>query len=246
MTKLESVHRMIAQEAQIVVDHEAAQVAADAESRGKDEFLAMLARELGKPLTPIRLAMLTIRGQAERDPAVQQAKDVVERQVESLRQVLDALLDVLQLRREKVELRKQSTTLQTIVTAALESTLGLADARRHRVSVSLPVDPLDLAGGRYLVCARGNSNWVRNARTAGEIVLVRAMRRHRYAVSELSPSLRPPILKAYLDHYATEVQRFFPVPKGSPVEAFNDLAPRYPVFELQPLDETAHGTGASS
>ena len=134
--------RLREQEAQIVVDYEAARVAADAESRGKDEFLAMLARELGKPLTPIRLAMLTIRGQAERDPAVQQAKDVVERQVESLRQVLGALLDVLRLRREKVELRKQSTTLQTIVTAALETTLGLADARRHRVSVSLPVDPL--------------------------------------------------------------------------------------------------------
>ena len=134
--------RLREQEAQIVVDHEAARVAADAESRSKDEFLAMLARELGKPLTPIRLAMLTIRGQAERDPAVQRAKDVVERQVESLRQVLGALLDVLRLRREKVELRKQSTTLQTIVTAALETTLGLADARRHRVSVSLPVDPL--------------------------------------------------------------------------------------------------------
>ena len=134
--------RLREQEAQIVRDHEAARVAADAESRGKDEFLAMLARELGKPLTPIRFAMLTIRGQAERDPAVQRAKDEVERQVESLRHVLAALLDVSLLRREKVELRKQSLTLQTIVTAALENTLGLADARRHRVSVSLPEGPL--------------------------------------------------------------------------------------------------------
>ena len=134
--------RLREQEAQIVRDHEAARVAADAESRGKDEFLAMLARELGKPLTPIRFAMLTIRGQAERDPAVQRARDVVERQVESLRHVLGALLDVSLLRREKMELRKQSLTLQTIVTAALESTLGRADARRHQVSVSLPEDPL--------------------------------------------------------------------------------------------------------
>jgi len=46
----------------------------------------------------------------------------------------------------------------------------------------------------------------------------------------------PPILKAYLDRFASEVQRSFPVPKGSAVEAFNDLAPRYPVFALQPLD----------
>jgi hypothetical protein len=113
-------------------------------------------------------------------------------------------------------------------------------------TLSLPVDPIDLAGQRYLVCARGNSNWVRNARSAGEIVLVRASQRRRYSVSELLPKLRPPILKAYLDRYAREVQRFFPIPKGSPVEAFNDLAPRYPVFELKPLNSTAHGTEAAS
>jgi len=108
-------------------------------------------------------------------------------------------------------------------------------------TISLPVDPLDFDGQRYLVCARGNSNWVRNTRAAGEIALVRALRRRRYAARELAPDMRPPILKAYLDRFATEVQRFFPVPKGSAVEAFNDLAPRYPVFALQPLDETANG-----
>jgi len=108
-------------------------------------------------------------------------------------------------------------------------------------TISLPVDPLDFDGQRYLVCARGNSNWVRNTRAAGEIALVRALRRRRYAARELPPDMRPPILKAYLDRFATEVQRFFPVPKGSAVEAFNDLAPRYPVFALQPLDETANG-----
>jgi deazaflavin-dependent oxidoreductase (nitroreductase family) len=108
--------------------------------------------------------------------------------------------------------------------------------RKSGRTISLPVDPLDLDGQRYLVCARGNSNWVRNVRTAGEITLARAMRRQHYAARELPPDLRPPILRAYLDRFASEVQRFFPVPKGSPVEAFNDLAPRYPVFALQPLD----------
>jgi hypothetical protein len=108
--------------------------------------------------------------------------------------------------------------------------------RKSGRTISLPVDPLDLDGQRYLVCARGNANWVRNARTASEVVLVRAMRRRRYAVGELPSELRPPVLKAYLDRFAVEVQRFFPVPKGSAVEAFNDLAPRYPVLALQPLD----------
>jgi len=42
------------------------------------------------------------------------------------------------------------------------------------------------------------------------------------------------------------VQRFFPVPKGSAVEAFNDLAPRYPVFQLQPLEVSRRGAGADA
>ena len=107
--------------------------------------------------------------------------------------------------------------------------------RKSGKVISLPVDVLELEGRRYLVCARGNSNWVRNARAAGEIVLVRAMRRHHYAVRELPAEARPPLLKAYLDRFAKQVQRFFPVPQGSAVEAFNELATRYPVFELQPL-----------
>ena len=72
------------------------------------------------------------------------------------------------------------------------------------------------------------------------------MRRHRYDVRELSPSERPAVLKDYLDRFASEVQRFFPVPKGSSAEAFKDLAPRYPVFELKTLDETARAAGAAS
>ena len=107
--------------------------------------------------------------------------------------------------------------------------------RRSGRTITLPVDPLDLDGRRYLVCARGESDWVRNARAAGEVVLARAMRRQRYTVRELPAQERPPVLKAYLDRFATEVQRFFPIPKGSPPSAFVDLAAGYPVFELRPI-----------
>jgi hypothetical protein len=101
--------------------------------------------------------------------------------------------------------------------------------------ISLPVDVLDMAGRRYLVSARGATNWARNARAAGEIVLVRGRRRQRCAVRDVPAAERPTILKAYLDRFAAEVQRFFPVKKGSPAAAFTDLAPHYPVFELLPL-----------
>jgi hypothetical protein len=114
--------------------------------------------------------------------------------------------------------------------------------RKSGRTISLPVDPIEFDGRRYLVCARGESQWVRNARAAGEIALVRAMRR-RPAAREVPALLRSPVLKAYLDQFAAEVQRFFPVPKGTAVGAFDDLAARYPVFELLPLDETSSDKG---
>jgi signal transduction histidine kinase len=134
--------RLREQEAQIVSEHEAARAAAEAQNRAKDEFLGMLAHELRNPLMPIGIAMQTIRGEAARDPAVQRASDVVERQVKHLARLLDDLLDVSRLTRGKIELRKETVTIQTIVGEALETTRGLIDARRHVVSVSLPEEPL--------------------------------------------------------------------------------------------------------
>ena len=134
--------RLHAQEAQIVSEHEAARAAAEAESRAKNEFLAMLAHELRNPLMAIRTTMQTIRGQAERDPIVQRARQIVERQVRHLARLLDDLLDVSRLMRGKIELHKETVTLQMIVAAALETTRGFIDARRHGESMSLPAVPL--------------------------------------------------------------------------------------------------------
>jgi len=66
----------------------------------------------------------------------------VERQVKHLARLLDDLLDVSRLTRGKIELRKETVTIQTIVAEALETTRGFIDARRHVVSVSLPEEPL--------------------------------------------------------------------------------------------------------
>jgi signal transduction histidine kinase/ActR/RegA family two-component response regulator len=130
------------QELQIAGEHEAARATAEAESAAKDEFLAMLAHELRDPLMAIRMAMQTILGQAQRDPIVQRARDAAARQVKHLMRLLDDLMDVSRLTRGKIELRKESVTLQMIVAAALETTRGFIDARRHVESVSLPDEPL--------------------------------------------------------------------------------------------------------
>ena len=119
--------------------------------------------------------------------------------------------------------------------------LGLGPAHIHLLQVrgrksgkvyATPVDLLELNFKRYLVAPRGRTQWVRNAEAAGEITLKRGSRRERFRLRALNDSEKLPVLKAYLDSFRREVQRYFAVPAGSPPEAFAEIASNYPAFEL--------------
>ena len=99
---------------------------------------------------------------------------------------------------------------------------------------STPVDVLDRDGKRYLVAPRGYTQWVRNAIASGAVSLKKGRRSEEFGVRLLSDNEKPQILKSYLDRYKLTVQRYFPVPAGSPTEAFRPLTGDYPVFELVP------------
>jgi deazaflavin-dependent oxidoreductase (nitroreductase family) len=97
---------------------------------------------------------------------------------------------------------------------------------------STPIDLLELQGKRYLVAPRGRTQWVRNAEAAGEITLKKGSSHHKFQLRPISEAEKPQILKAYLDSFKREVQRYFPVPAGSPPEQFAAIAASYPAFEL--------------
>ena len=99
---------------------------------------------------------------------------------------------------------------------------------------STPIDLLELSGKRFLVAPRGHTQWVRNAEAAGEVTLKKGSKRERFGLRALSDEEKPEILKAYLDQFRREVQTYFPVPAGSPAEAFRGLLQSYPAFELIP------------
>jgi deazaflavin-dependent oxidoreductase (nitroreductase family) len=95
-----------------------------------------------------------------------------------------------------------------------------------------PVDLLERNGKRFLVAPRGRTQWVRNAEAAGEVTLKKGRTRLKFRLRPLTEAEKPEILKAYLDAFKREVQTYFPVTAGSPVEAFVELAASYPAFEL--------------
>src|SRR5215813_10480892 len=101
---------------------------------------------------------------------------------------------------------------------------------------STPVNVLERNGKRYLVAPRGYTQWVRNMIAIGAAVLVKGTRRERVSLKMIADDDRPEILKAYLDRYKLTVQRYFPIRAGAPLEAFQPLAPQYPVFEINAKD----------
>ena len=67
---------------------------------------------------------------------------------------------------------------------------------------STPVNPLEIEGQRYLVSPRGETQWVRNFRAAGEAALrVGGRREPIVLVRELADEEKPPVLRAYLDRW---------------------------------------------
>ncbi len=112
--------------------------------RRKDEFLAVLAHELRNPLAPIRNAVHYLRLKASPDPALRNARDIIDRQVRHLVRLVDDLLDVSRISSGKIGLQKERVSLALIVTNAVESSRPAIESENHQLTVSLPAEPVYL------------------------------------------------------------------------------------------------------
>jgi signal transduction histidine kinase len=106
--------------------------------RRKDEFLAMLAHELRNPLAPIRNALQILRMDNTDRETASRAQEMMERQLQHLVRLVDDLLDVSRIMRNKIELRKERLDLRQVVERAAEIAQPVIDARGHQLRVTLP------------------------------------------------------------------------------------------------------------
>lgn len=113
-------------------------------NRHKDEFLATLAHELRNPLAPIRNAVqfLGMEGLTDRD--VKTGRDVISRQVNVMVRLIDDLLDVSRISRNKLDIRKQRIFLADVLESAVEASRPLILDGHHELTVSLPDASLEL------------------------------------------------------------------------------------------------------
>jgi PAS domain S-box-containing protein len=112
--------------------------------RRKDEFLATLAHELRNPLAPIRNSLHIFRLAGVQDPTVARVTEMMERQVAHMVRMVDDLLEVSRISRGKIELRKERTELASILRNAVDTSLPLIEAGKHKLSIEVPDQPLVL------------------------------------------------------------------------------------------------------
>ena len=120
----------------------AAQEALRDADRRKDEFLAMLAHELRGPLAPLG-NMLEIMKRADGNrELIHQARGTMERQLSQLVRLVDDLLDVSRITRNRLELRKERVELTSALKRVIESSRAWTAGIEHQVEVTVPSEPI--------------------------------------------------------------------------------------------------------
>jgi deazaflavin-dependent oxidoreductase (nitroreductase family) len=96
-----------------------------------------------------------------------------------------------------------------------------------------PVNLLTLGGDQYLIAPRGQTQWVRNLRAAGDGELRVGRRVQRFTAVELADQEKPPVLRAYLKRWKWEVGMFFEdITPDATDEQLLGIAPGFPVFRV--------------
>jgi len=104
----------------------------------RSDFLAMLAHELRNPLSPILNSVFVLEHQlGSEDPIVSSATRTIQRQVASLKRMIDDLLDVSRVAKDKLVLEKRPTVLDEVLNNAVQDVRSLIDERRHELTLAL-------------------------------------------------------------------------------------------------------------
>jgi signal transduction histidine kinase len=168
---------------ELIAREQEAKRLAEQANRAKDEFLAMLGHELRNPLSPI-LTSLNLMQMRDSD-SFRRERDIIERQVRHLANLIDDLLDVSRITRRKIQLKLEPLELITVVVKAIEMASPIIEQQMHHLVATVPNTGLKLEGdstrlsqviSNLLTNAakytdRGGKIWIRASREDRQIVL---------------------------------------------------------------------------
>jgi signal transduction histidine kinase len=109
----------------------------------KNQFVATLAHELRNPLGTLQMTLHILRHKPEyQAPELVSHLAVMSRQAQQISQLVNDLMDVSRVSQGKVELHKQPTDMNELVSQALEMTGAAIKAKEHSVVLTLSPEPL--------------------------------------------------------------------------------------------------------
>jgi deazaflavin-dependent oxidoreductase (nitroreductase family) len=119
---------------------------------------------------------------------------------------------------------------------------GIGPAPQHLLSIpgratgamrSTPVAVITVDGERYVVAGFDGSDWVKNARAAGQAELRRGRTIEPVVLTEVPVEQRGHVLRAFA-HQVRGGTGFLTVSADAPAEEFATAAARHPVFRVTP------------
>jgi two-component system CheB/CheR fusion protein len=175
----------------------------------KDVFLGTLAHELRNPLAPLANAVQLLRLTRPEDAGLALPVGIIERQVQSLRRLVDDLLDLTRIREGKVELKKEAVRLGEVLCRAVESCRPRAEGRRQHLELIVPAGAIWLQadpGRLHQVFTNLITNAVKYTPAAGHIWVKATVEGKEavVAVEDTGVGIAPEVLPRIFDLFTQE------------------------------------------
>ncbi len=127
--------------------------------RRKNEFLAVLSHELRNPLAPIRNSTFILERAAPGGDQAKRALGVIDRQAGQLARLVDDLLDVTRISRNKIQLQRQTLELNELVRRTMEDQRSLFEKAQVHLELQPAPRPVFV-----------NADWNRLAQVLGNLL----------------------------------------------------------------------------
>lgn len=116
------------------------------ESKAKNDFIAILSHELRNPLAPILSSIDLLKLKDSRDAEDMEILTMMEDRMDTVRRLLDDLLDISRISEGKIALKKDVVELASVLKSAIVSTEHHRKELHQRLVTRFPQKPLSIVG----------------------------------------------------------------------------------------------------
>jgi signal transduction histidine kinase/CheY-like chemotaxis protein len=199
-----SIHQWVEETSR---ERDAARDALKEANEQKDRFLAVLSHELRNPLASITTAIHVVRAPGSAESQRQRALEIVERQADYQRRLVDDLLDVNRISQSKIQLKKECIDLRKTIEEAINSYLPAIEAKAINFRFARPDQQIMLVADAVRI-EQIVSNLLANAlkftRSGGSIEILLSLE-EGFAVirvRDTGSGIEPEALKRIFDLFA--------------------------------------------